>query len=197
MKSIRCHVQNGLAFICCLFMMSGFTAQGQAYDVKEFNISILGASTLHDWKVSTNEIIEYPQSIDLGEDLSLSDFGFKVAVDGMDGGRGPSMNKKIKKALKAATYPHVSFTQTEAIHLASKDDGNTVVNATGSLNIAGVEKVVTIELTATTQENQLVFTGKYPMKMSDFDIEPPSAMFGQIETKDDITIEFELIYQTK
>ena len=115
----------------------------------------------------------------------------------MDGGRGPSMNKKIKKALKAATYPHVSFTQTEAIHLASKDDGNTVVNATGSLNIAGVEKVVTIELTATTQENQLVFTGKYPMKMSDFDIEPPSAMFGQIETKDDITIEFELIYQTK
>ena len=197
MKSIRCRMAIVLAFICCLFFTSGISAQGQAYEVKEFTISILGASTLHDWKVSTNEIVEYPQSIDLGDDLSLSDFGFKVSVDGMDGGRGPSMNKKIKKALKATTHPHVSFTQTEAIHLESKNDGITVVNATGSLNIAGVEKEVTIELTATTKESQLVFTGKYPMKMSDFDIEPPTAMFGQIETKDDITIEFELIYQTK
>jgi len=32
------------------------------------------------------------------------------------------------------------------------------------------------------------------MKLSDFDIEPPSAMFGQIQTKDDIVVHFNFIY---
>jgi hypothetical protein len=33
--------------------------------------------------------------------------------------------------------------------------------------------------------------------MTDFQITPPSAMFGQIETKDDITVNFELQFKAK
>lgn len=184
-----------IAFALCIFLFSQIAAQEQTYQVQDFTISILGASTLHDWKVATNEIAEYPEAIIIDEELQVKDFGFKVPVDGMDGGRGPSMNKKIKKALKSTEHPFVIFTQTQAIAIENID-GSTM-STTGLLTIAGVEKEITIEVIASKNEGQLVFTGKYPMKMSDFDIEPPTAMFGQIVTKDDITIEFELIYQTK
>jgi len=37
--------------------------------------------------------------------------------------------------------------------------------------------------------------GNEPMKMTDFGIEPPSALFGQIQTKDEIVVVFTLVYK--
>jgi len=46
----------------------------------------------------------------------------------------------------------------------------------------------------TEDNSKLSFKGTLPLKLSDFNIEPPSAMFGQIVTGDEITLNFELSF---
>ena len=37
------------------------------------------------------------------------------------------------------------------------------------------------------------FTGQHPMLMSDFGMDPPSAMFGQLRTADEVVVHFDLV----
>jgi len=67
--------------------------------------------------------------------------------------------------------------------------------STGILSIAGNEQEVEVAVTGQlTAEGQLTFKGSKALKFSDFDIEPPSAMFGQIVCGDEITVHFEFHY---
>ena len=44
-------------------------------------------------------------------------------------------------------------------------------------------------------EAGITLKGSKPLKFSEFDIEPPSATFGQIVCGDDIAVNFEFRYQ--
>ena len=62
--------------------------------------------------------------------------------------------------------------------------------------MAGTSKE--IEVTVNIQETDtggLVLQGSKALKMSDFGITPPSALFGQIQTDDAITVHFEFVYK--
>ena len=163
-------------------------------------VSIVGGSTLHDWTVACGTIEEYPTSFDLTvkEGSIIDSFTFSVQVKSMEGGRGSIMNTKIFNALKSEEHPNVKYQQTTPATISSVDgDGNFTLTSTGLLQMAGQEKEVSVSVTGQLKDNVLVFTGSHPMKLSDFEIDPPSAMFGQIQTKDDITVNFEFRYTTK
>ncbi|MEL6194250.1 MAG: YceI family protein, partial [Bacteroidota bacterium] len=57
------------------------------------------------------------------------------------------------------------------------------------------EKEVEISLSGKLLDQAFTFEGEYAMKMSDFGITPPSAMFGQIQTDDDVLVKFSLVLQ--
>jgi hypothetical protein len=42
-------------------------------------------------------------------------------------------------------------------------------------------------------EDRLSFKGAYKLNMKDYDMTPPSAMFGQIVTGEEVEIRFELV----
>jgi len=148
---------------------------------------------LHDWKVEASEVTGYPEQINFipNTEGTIANFGFEVSVASMDGGRGSAMNNKIYKALKSDKHPLISYLQDgEAMY-----DVNGYLNSSGNLDIAGVTKEISIDVSTVIANDVITFSASYPMKLSDFDIEPPSAMFGQIVTKDDIVVNFQFVYK--
>jgi hypothetical protein len=72
------------------------------------------------------------------------------------------------------------------------------VNVTGNLTAAGFTKEINVPLEVQKLESgQLKVIGSYPLDMVEYEIEPPSAMFGQLKTGKDVTIDFELLMSAK
>ncbi|MEM9936605.1 MAG: YceI family protein [Bacteroidota bacterium] len=178
-------------------------AQQQSYTLaEESSVSVVGTSTMHDWTATSTDIrdeVKLKASLSsLNESLMGSSIGsvsLRIPVKSLDGGRGNIMNDKIRKALKASAYPDILYSMTTG-NLGDISPGETglfSIETMGSLAIAGVEKKVMIQVSGRLMDNKgYFFEGQYKTKMTDFDIEPPSALFGQIQTDDEIIIKFSL-----
>lgn len=181
-----------------LFLVSYSISQAQtAYVIapeEGVKVSVKGSSTLHEWEAIASVISEVPPRLttDLNSADGFENFGFKVGVEGLDGGRGASMNKKIRTALAATDHPNIIYV-SESVALESSDEGQ-ILKTSGVVEIAGKKMDVEVDAFVEILDKKLIIKGSKALKMSDFDIEPPSAMFGQIKTRDDITVHFEFNY---
>lgn len=201
-------MMNSLRFLLPLFfgIFLAYQARTQGtYQLgPESTVTIHGTSTLHDWKAV---VADYEGTIELTDALAKKKIKpgpavesavlkFKVAT--IDGGRGPSMNKKIMTALKSEEHPQIVFELSEPAAVTATEGDKFTLQAKGQLNIAGASQQVTLDMDGQRKENgQIHFTTEKPLKMSDFKIEPPSAMFGQIVTKDDIKVSFDIVLSPK
>jgi len=182
-------------------MVLGLFLQAQSYqlvtDSTVSTINVTGTSTLHGWTVAVNEVLDVPQALILvGENENTIDsFAFSVVVSSMDGGRGASMNAKITKALQAAAHPVITYQQNEPAIIGDIDnEGNFKLLSKGMLKMVGMEKAIEIEVNGQKTDEGIILKGNKSLKFSEFDIEPPSAMFGQIVCGDDIAVNFEFRY---
>ncbi len=175
------------------------TAQdnGSALDLESSMVVVKGGSTLHDWEAKASNFGVKPASLSFTEGSQIDNLYFFVEVESMDGGRGAVMNKKINKAFNSEEHPLIEFTLKTPVKIGDvATDGSMEMTATGSLKMAGVTKDIEVEVKGIPKEGGLLLTGSEDMKMSDFDIEQPSAMFGQIVCDDEVTVIFELFYKT-
>jgi len=188
----------------CLLLLVAWSCLLQAQKTYQFpvdsvaHISVSGTSTLHGWTATAATVTDFPKEIilSLAEGEKIDSFAFTVAVASLDGGRGASMNAKINKALLADTHPSISYQQTSPATLTANAAGDFELASTGLLSMAGTSTEVQVTVAITeTEAGGLILQGSQQLKMSDFGIKPPSAMFGQIQTDDAITVHFEFVYQ--
>jgi len=160
-------------------------------------VEIKGTSTLHDWKTTCTGVQGAPTqlSFNLKDQNQIKEFGFKVPVDSMDGGRGSSMNTKIFDAFQSSQNPFVQYKQNQpATITVTSEQGVFTITSVGTLSMAGTDKPITVNCTGTIKNGTLVIEGSKALKMSDFSMEPPTAMFGQIKTNDDVVVSFKFHY---
>ncbi len=158
-------------------------------------ITVTGTSTLHGWTVTAKEVQDVPSTLVISEQNTIDSFAFAVVVNSMDGGRGASMNKKVTTALKATEHPIITFQQSEPASISAIDTiGNFTLTAIGLLKMVGLEKEIEIDVKGQKTADGILLTGSKPLTFSQFGIEPPSAMFGQIVCGDDIAVNFEFKY---
>lgn len=187
--------------IACLAILTTFYSALGAQTFKlspdtPYEVSVTGSSSLHDWTATVNKVIDIPptMTLDLSDGAVVKTFGFKAEGKSMDGGRGSTMNNKIYKAVKCDVHPFITYEQSSPAKLKAVEKGQYKLLSKGKVSIAGKEKEIEVEVMAYLKDGVLTFKGEKPMKLSDFEIEPPSALFGQIETKDDITVNFTVNY---
>jgi len=182
--------------VLCIFLCQfSFGQEFQLAPENSTELAIDGTSTLHGWTATAGEIAGVPQSISIEEGtIKVDPFSIVTQVMSLDGGRGPAMNGKIQKALKSDTNPEVIFSIEEGLSIQLTDIPEDGFPVRGKLIIAGISHEVELLTSISQENNTLSISGKRDMKMSDFEIEPPSAMFGQIKTNDDITIRFTVSY---
>ncbi|MBK7099108.1 MAG: YceI family protein [Sphingobacteriales bacterium] len=98
------------------------------------------------------------------------------------------MDKNTYKALNVEVYPEIVFTLKNISNV--KTVGNTSnLTVQGNLTVAGKTKTLSFPGKAIVNGNNITFTCSTKFKMTLFDIQPPTALFGTIKTGDEITLD--------
>jgi len=180
-----------------------------AYKIDEGSVmTITGTSTFHDWTSKVNEIkgdyifkqnIENKKLPKAGSSI-LDQVKIVIPVLSIESPRGSTMDKKTYNALKYEEHPNIIFEikNDKIEQIIDKDSNRFTLNVTGDLTAAGFTKEINVSLELQKLESsKLKVTGSYPLDMVEYEIEPPTAMFGQLKTGKDVTIEFELLLSVK
>ena len=104
------------------------------------------------------------------------------------------MDSNAYKALDTKKHPEITFA-LKSIKSITKSGDHYIVNAEGTLTIAGQARTMAVQAKAYPQGNQIKFTGSKAFKMRDFKITPPTALMGTVKTGDEITINFDLTFK--
>ncbi len=187
--------------ILALFISYGLLAQTVKYNVApESTMSVIGTSTLHDWTSAVTKITGYMEldqktankgTLKAGDEI----VSVKIVVPAKSiiSQRGATMDKKTYDALKAEQFPDIVFEFTK-IKVTAVLDGKISILAKGNLTIAGKTNAVEIPVEGkVVSATQMNFAGSHKVNMRNYDMEPPSAMFGQIVTGEVVELKFELI----
>lgn len=112
-----------------------------------------------------------------------------VPSEKLDCGNG-TMNEHMRKAIKTAEAPTIVFRVTS--YELTKEANGVTGSLTGTLALGGETKTITVPATGALAEGALHVTGAYPLAMSDYQLTPPSLMFGRIKVRDQVTVKFDL-----
>lgn len=197
---------------------TSFTAQAQEgetvkleFKPGESAMKVTGTSTVHDWKcadITKRGFIAVDRS---AVTKGVLDLNRLADVLKQDGGETPvtkltvpvkemhcekeGMDPKMYTALKAEEYPEIKFDLESVSVMETPDSEKNVLKlrSEGTLSIAGVEREITMPVVVKKiGESVVEVTGKKALKMSQFKIERPTAMWGTIQAYDDITVHFNM-----
>jgi polyisoprenoid-binding protein YceI len=127
-------------------------------------------------------------------DSALVEAELRVPVRRFDCGKD-RMNKDMYAALKAKDYPEIHF-RLEDVDLEepAAGAGTYSLQVTGQLTIAGTERTFELPVEALqSADGTYRAAGRLPLLMSDFGIDPPTALLGLIKAHNEITVCFDLV----
>ena len=105
------------------------------------------------------------------------------------------MDKNTYKALKTDKYPKVTFSLTKVNQVKALGNNKYTLETNGDLTISGTKKNIPLKFEVEMIGSEIKLVGEKTFKMSEFNIDPPTALFGTITTGDEITIKFESIFK--
>ena len=178
-----------------LFVLVSNLINAQQFSLanNESTLTVLGTSNIHDWdldaKNQSGSIVFKDLQSCLVEAITLN-----VVAESLESGKS-GMDKNTFKALSTDDYKTISFQLVEVTSLTDK--GNNVYEAktSGDLTISGTKKRISLNLSINVLESSVKLTGEKIIKMTDFGVEPPKALFGTITTGDELTIKFSTIFK--
>lgn len=157
---------------------------------KNSNLTVSGTSSLHDWEMeATGFSAETGLKLEGNAVSEIQYVNFTAPVSGLKSDKN-IMKNKARDALKEKEFPQIKFTMKEnGPHAVS--GGN--ANITGMLNLAGKTKEIKAPVDFTIlSDRQFSVSGKVRLKMSDFGIDPPTAILGTIKTDDEVEVNYDL-----
>jgi hypothetical protein len=106
------------------------------------------------------------------------------------------MERDMYRALRTESHPVIEFRFEELVGGVNHDIDRASYTAriAGVLTLAGATRNVTLEIEAQrVGRNRFRFRARLPLRMTDFRITPPTALFGLVKAKDDLVVQFDLI----
>ncbi|TVQ02492.1 MAG: YceI family protein [Balneolaceae bacterium] len=184
-----------------LFVFSSAVAQDVTYtlaDVSEFKID--GDSNIRTWAGDINEADAtlVLTGVDNLTIESLTPEAFKslhinIAVSGIETDTD-RLTTNLRNYLKKDEHPYITFNLKEITQI-EKVNGKANITAKGTINAAGVENIVTMNVEASVQnDGKIRFVGTQDLLMTSFNIDPPTALFGTVRAHDEIQIIFDVTF---
>ncbi len=185
-----------------LLLVSGITAnaKAQTYTVSEAStMTIYGSANVTDWEAKVKTIrgevvIRNMDESDWSEAQAswFEKVEISLPVEDIDSD-SRRMNNNMHGYLKKDQYPEITYRLIEAQELAVMDNPGVVLTVRGVISAAGAEMEIVHDVQIKMNESgSFVVSGSHDLKMTDFGIDPPTAMLGSIRSRDEMTITFEL-----
>jgi polyisoprenoid-binding protein YceI len=176
----------------CLITVNSFA---QLLKVKANAMTVQGSSTLHEWESQITKA-EWKGQIII-ENLALTEIKnieVKIPVESIKSTKGKMMDSKTYDAFKYEKYPFIIYTLTSA----KINQSTGLIDAKGTLTMAGASRP--LELQAKYKilaGGDVQITVSKKLKMTDFKMEPPTAMMGTIKVGDEVTVNFDVTINAK
>jgi len=158
-----------------------------------------GTSNIRNWdaEIKTVNAEFVMNEFDMSSLASLSADHFEtlelsVPVEDIESGSG-KLTRNMHKYLKEKDHPMITFSLT-TIDSVTVNGNKATIAANGIVNAAGVDHETNMTVDATFQDGKVTFSGTQPLLMTDFDIDPPTALFGTIRARDEIDIIYFLTF---
>lgn len=185
------------ALIACTFNLNAQSIY-KIRNSKNNSVKISGTSTLKDWEMTTGNFTGNAQfGFKPGNDndlTAITSLNFSVETESLKSDT-KGLDKHAYEALKAGTYKNIVYILKSADVVPLKDNKYRVT-ATGTHNIAGVEKDMVMDVNVTVnKDGTITFTGSDELKMTDYKVEPPTFLFGAMKSGDKITLDFTVVYE--
>lgn len=164
------------------------------YEVKSHNLVIEGTSNLHDWTADVENLKgNFKIHVENNKIVGIENLSVKVDAQSLNGSKGSIMNSKINDALNSKKHPEILFV-LQKVNSISETSNAYKLNTTGVLEISGVSKPVSLSAEGKIlTSGEIQFKGSTKLKMSDFSVKPPTAMFGALTTGDEITLRYSVV----
>lgn len=188
----------------CLVLMlvsaQPVAAQIQLELLDESELRIDGSSTVNSFTCNARFVSGNASLHAIGANRQGTDSAqVRVPVNRFDCGK-ERMNADFYEAMKADAFPYILFELIDAELVEGKAESSDLrlLYAAGNLSIAGTTRTIQISVRGKQLAEDLYqASGNIQLKMSDFGIDPPTALFGLIKADDKITVHFDLVAATK
>ena len=198
---MRHSLRSAIIALPLLLPLGGWTSGAELLSLQpQSKLWVEGGSTIRSWTCKAADVSASVEASGtnavaqlLAGDKVVKTVEVTLSSEKLDCGGG-TMNDHMKKALKVGDFPTVTF-RLATYDLKHGADGisGTLI---GTLTLGGVKKSISIPATGTTENGALHVLGSYDLKMTDYDLTPPSLMFGRIKVRDDVTVKFDLMLKS-
>jgi polyisoprenoid-binding protein YceI len=169
-------------------------------------LGLNGTSTMHAWHADatqlnvlfTHEAAAWESALPRGEAMEkliraggVKKLDLTVIVNGLKSGKD-GLDKNMYKALLAEKHPEIRFVMA-GYDVADAQDGAMAIDAKGKITVAGVEREIAMKATAAREGDAIRLRGDVPLKMTWFNIKPPTMMMGTLRTGDEVTVHYDLL----
>jgi polyisoprenoid-binding protein YceI len=167
-------------------------------DSKDIDMKLSGTSTLHKWAMDAKTFSGEAQfgfkSGSSDELASIKSLSFSLEVQNLKSGE-KGLDKNAYKALKTNKYKDIFYKLISAT-VSPEGDNKYLVKTIGNLTVAGVTKEVPIDVYCVVNKDaSITCNGSKQLKMTDYQVKPPTFMLGAMKTGDAITLNFVLVYK--
>jgi polyisoprenoid-binding protein YceI len=177
-----------------LLLVNIASAQVKYQNAGVAKVAIDGTSNIHDWTMNADKA-SCAATFTIGTNNALTavtGLGFAINVESLKS-EHKAMDKNTYKAMNTDKYPTITFTAATAT-VKPAGGANYTVTAHGKLTISGTTKDVDVTATCTVNADKSVTcNGSYKLNMTQYNVTPPSIMFGMIKVGDPITVRFSFL----
>lgn len=187
-KSFNCF------FVSIMFFALG-VAKGQVLKIapQMSRLTVYGTSNLHDWEIKASHI---NGELEIDPSKQIRALLVTIPVRSLKSGK-KAMDNKTHATIDDEKNPNIIFQLTESSPLKLTDK-DVEVTLTGNLTLAGETKKISFKSTGEiTETGDYRLKGSVPLKMSDFKMKPPTAVFGTLKTGDTVTVKFDITFSER
>lgn len=153
-------------------------------------LKVSGTSTLHDWEMISDEATgEALLVLEEGKLQGVEKLSLQMPAESIKSGKN-GMDKNTYAALNTKKYKEVRFVLSKITPA-----GANTWKAEGNFTIAGVTRPAAFEVKSSPSGADYRFQGKHPFKLTDYKIDPPTAIFGTVKTGNEVAIHFDITLQ--
>lgn len=187
------HLNATLVVLLAIFLYHPLHAQS-TLTVKSVKAFIQGSSTLHDWESQITQITclgNFQSENSLLK--NIEDVSVKIPVAAIKSSEGKMMDNKTYEAFKSDDHPYITYTAQHA-QITTDAAKNTTIKVSGNLTMAGTTKPITVEAKGKSLPNgDMEISIARKLKMTEFNMKPPTAMMGTIKVGDEVTVVVNLV----
>jgi len=191
---VRVRVWKSVIFLIPAILFAALSFGQAVYTGTTVDLVISGTSTLHDWnmksgKANCTAVFDFNNA---GQITGLRNLSFSTPSNSLKS-EHTAMDNNAYKALKSDKSPVITYTMS-SVSVVPAAGGASTVTCSGKLTMAGAtlnEDIIAV--CKPNADNTITVTGTRKISMKDFNIDPPSFMFGTVKTGNDVVLKFNLI----